>query len=182
MPDLIYDSSDDEGMPLINNATSFYSPLLPDHSSDNSSSESDMPELIHVAKKHAIAFVGSTAPPSPRSDLPTDINCNSKYLSLDFLPKSFTAQVQGLIWILDTGCSSHMVPTTVNLTNTDTSPHNIQFGTTSTTSEVIGDAVFRSKYGADISLHNALQVPGLPVGLVSFNYLFKHGYFPDISV
>jgi hypothetical protein len=65
--------------------------------------------------------------------------------------------------------------------NTESSNATIQFGVTSSVANLVGDCSLLTSFSQTIHLPNALQVQDLPVGLVSFNYLFEHGYHPDIS-
>jgi hypothetical protein len=152
VPDLVSDSdSDDEDS---------YSSTLPTKSDDL------FPSAFMVSSFNDLFQ------PQPLSSL----YVNSKFISSH---SSFVASPLEIV--VDSGCSSHMVPD--NFPLSDETPTNtaVHFGVSSSHSVSVGNGSVSTSFGHSLDFTTAIKVRGLNVVLLSVSKLFADGYIPVLK-
>ena len=140
---------------------------------------------------------GSSGTSSQRRNTSQQQSSNgSRQASFDFLRRSvifvnprfmdtsssaFTAASADIDFVVDSGCSTHMVPARMGLLNESPVESTIRFGVSSSRASIIGDASVQTSLGETIYVKDAIKVEGLTVALLSVNKLFGEGYIPFLN-
>ena len=94
---------------------------------------------------------------------------------------SFSAEQRLSNCVVDSGCSTHMVPSDTVLYNETAISTSVRFGVSSSRATSVGDAKILTSLGEEIVIKQAIKVEGLSVFVLSFHKLCSDGFIPYLT-